>query len=185
IGRFPTTVLCLVGTCGSMFLSLLSTSYTIFVILRFFQSFFRAGMTIAGYVLLMEIVSTQHQAEVGIWIQFGWSTGFITLPAIAWFVRDWFWFQLVLSLCFLPCAFAYLVVPESPRWLLIKGKKDKLEKLLIKAAAINHREIKEDIKNLEMFKSGIEEEEKKNQTLWEVLKIPKMRNRTFNMIYIW
>ncbi|GFY55697.1 organic cation transporter protein [Trichonephila inaurata madagascariensis] len=77
------------------------------------------------------------------------------------------------------------VIPESPRWLLIKGKTDKLEKLLIKAAAINRREIKEDIKNLEMFKCGIEEEEKKNQTLWEVMKIPKLRNRTFNMIYIW
>ncbi|GFY50390.1 organic cation transporter protein [Trichonephila inaurata madagascariensis] len=108
IGRLPTTVLCFVGTCFSMFLSLLSTSYTMFVILRFFQSFFRAGMTIAGYVLLMEIVSVRHQAEVGIYIQFGWSTGYITLPAIAWFVRDWFWFQLVLSLCFLPCVFAYM-----------------------------------------------------------------------------
>ncbi|GFU44320.1 hypothetical protein TNCV_3041491 [Trichonephila clavipes] len=59
-------------------------------------------------VQMMEIVSVRHQAEVGICIQFGWSTGFITLPAIAWFVRDWFWFQLVLSLCFLPCAFAYM-----------------------------------------------------------------------------
>ncbi|GFU44309.1 organic cation transporter protein [Trichonephila clavipes] len=77
------------------------------------------------------------------------------------------------------------VIPESPRWLLIKGKTDKLEKLLIKAAAINRREIKEGIKNLEMFKSGIEEEEKEKQTLWEVVKIPKLRNRAFSMIYIW
>ncbi|GFT50775.1 organic cation transporter protein [Nephila pilipes] len=185
IGRLPTTLLCYVGTCISMFLSLLSTSYIMFAVLRFFQSFFRAGITIAGYVLLMEIVAAQHQAEVGICIQFGWSFGFITLPAIAWFVRDWFWFQLVLSLSFLPFAFAYIFVPESPRWLLVKGKTDKLEKLLVKAAAINRREIKGDVRNLEMFKSGIKEEENKNQTFWEVLKIPKMRNRTFNMIYIW
>ncbi|GFT00539.1 organic cation transporter protein, partial [Nephila pilipes] len=51
IGRFPTIVICYCITSVSTFLSLLSNSFTLFVILRFFQAFGRAGMTTTGYVL--------------------------------------------------------------------------------------------------------------------------------------
>ncbi|GFT87340.1 organic cation transporter protein [Nephila pilipes] len=185
IGRFPTLIICYIIASISMFLSLLSTSYLMFIILRFFQAFGRAGITTVGYVLIMETVGPKHRAETGIAIQLGWSFGFVTLSGLAWLVRHWFWFQVVLSLCFLPFAFCYSFIPESPRWLVMRGKMEQLEKLLNKAAAVNGKEIKGDIKDIEIFKHGKEIKDKNSATFLALMKMPKMRYRTFKMIYLW
>ncbi|GIY90738.1 organic cation transporter protein [Caerostris extrusa] len=182
-GRFPAVVISYVMTVVSMLLALLSSSYTMFIILRFLQALGRTGLTTVGFVLVMEIVGPNHRTETGITIQIGWAIGFTSLAAVAWFFRHWFWFQLALSVPILPLAFAYRMVPESPRWLLMKGRMEKLETLLRKAAKINGREIKSDIKDLLKVNSVSEDEQQK--TFIDVLKWPKMRNRTFNMIYLW
>ncbi|PRD36339.1 UNVERIFIED_CONTAM: hypothetical protein NCL1_08989 [Trichonephila clavipes] len=56
---------------------------------------------------VMETVGPKHRAETGVAIHVGWSIGFVTLAGLAWLVRNWFWFQLVLSLCFVPYVFFY------------------------------------------------------------------------------
>ncbi|GBM01695.1 Organic cation transporter protein [Araneus ventricosus] len=133
----------------------------------------------------MEMVGPQHRTETGIAIQIGWALGFTSLAAVAWFFRHWFWFQVALSVPILPLLFTWNIVPESPRWLLMKGRTEKLEKLLLKAAKINGRDIKGDIKDLLTNNSSAEEEKTKNRTLFSVLRWPKMRNRTLNMLYLW
>ncbi|XP_055946789.1 organic cation transporter protein-like isoform X1 [Argiope bruennichi] len=180
IGRYPTILMCYVITCVSMLLSLLSNSFVMFAVLRFFHAFGRAGASTVGYVLIMEMVGPAHQAEVGIAVQLGWSVGFVTLVAVAWSFRHWFWLQLVISISFLPFALFFGIIPESPRWLLTQGKLAKLERLLRRASAINKREAKEDSR---MPKK--KDEMKKTATLLEVLKMPTMRIRTVYMIYIW
>ncbi|GFT66884.1 solute carrier family 22 member 7 [Trichonephila clavipes] len=152
IGRFPTIIICYCITCVSMFSALLSNSYSMFVILRFFQAFGRTGIMTVGYVLVMEMVGSEHQTEIGIAIQLGWSIGMVTLVGVTWFFRSWFWLQLIISVAFVPFAFVLGILPESPRWLLTRGKIEKLKKLLAKAAAVNGRDVQEDIKNLNILK---------------------------------
>ncbi|GBN42907.1 Organic cation transporter protein [Araneus ventricosus] len=183
IGRYPTIVMCYAIACVSMFLSLLSNSFVMFIVLRFFHAFGRAGAATVAYVLIMEMVGPRHQAEVGIAVQLGWSVGFVTLVAVAWFFRHWFWLQLVISVSFLPFVLFFGLIPESPRWLLTQGKFAKLERLLRKACAINKRQVKDDITDLAKLKN--EDEVKKTATMIEVLKMPKMRKRTIYMIYMW
>ncbi|GIY70882.1 solute carrier family 22 member 20, partial [Caerostris extrusa] len=173
LGRFPALVMCYVINIFSMFGSLLSTSYIMFIVLRFFQAFGRAGITTIGYVLVMETVGPKHRAEVGIAVQLGWSTGFVGLAAVVWFIRDWFWLQLFLSCTFLPFLLTYNIVPESPRWLAMHGKTERLEKLMTKVAALNGKELKGDIRDMDLFK----DKKEKTETLWGLLKKPKMRNR--------
>ncbi|GFQ82023.1 organic cation transporter protein [Trichonephila clavata] len=185
VGRFPTLIICYIIASTSMFLSLLSTSYMMFIILRFFQAFGRSGITTVGYVLIMETVGPKHRAEAGVAIHLGWSIGFVTLAGLAWFVRNWFWFQLVLSLCFVPYVFFYSFIPESPRWLAMRGKTKQLEKLLEKAASVNGKEIKGDIRDFEIFQHRKETEGKKPATFLALMKLPKMRCRTLKMIYLW
>ncbi|GBM66639.1 Organic cation transporter protein [Araneus ventricosus] len=185
VGRFPALVMCYIITTTAMFLSLLSTSYTMFIILRFFQAFGRTGITAVGFVLLMETVGPQYREGIGIAIQLGWAVGYVLLPGAAYFIRNWFWFQLFASVCFLPFLVAYKVMPESPRWLASRGRTKKLEKVLIKAAAVNGKEFKGDIKDLDIFQNNKEMEEKKADTIFEVLKMPNMRSSLFKMIYLW
>ncbi|GFY56456.1 organic cation transporter protein [Trichonephila inaurata madagascariensis] len=185
VGRFPTIIICYCITCVSMFLSLLSNSFSMFITLRFFQAFGRAGITTTGYVLIREIVGSEHQTVMGLAIQVGWSIGFVTLVGVAWFFRNWFWLQLVIALSFIPIVFAFGIISESPRWLLTRGKTKKLEKLLTKAAAINGRKVKDE--EIEGFKllNNKHENEKHSATLLEVLRMPRMRNRLLIMIYVW
>ncbi|GBM66632.1 Solute carrier family 22 member 1 [Araneus ventricosus] len=177
--------MCYIITTTAMFLSLLSTSYTMFIILRFFQAFGRTGITAVGFVLLMETVGPQYREGIGIAIQLGWAVGYVLLPGAAYFIRNWFWFQLFASVCFLPFLVAYKVMPESPRWLASRGRTKKLEKVLMKAAAVNGKEFKGDIKDLDIFQNNKEMEEKKAETIFEVLKMPNMRSSLFKMIYLW
>ncbi|GFU44286.1 organic cation transporter protein [Trichonephila clavipes] len=144
VGRFPTIVICYCITLASSFLSLLSNSFFMFVTLRFFQAFGRAGMSTTGYVLIRETVGSEHQTVMSLAIQVGWSIGFTTVVSIAWFFRNWFWLQLVVALSAVPIAFAYGIIPESPRWLLTRGKTKKFKKVLTKAAAVNRQKIREE-----------------------------------------
>ncbi|KAF8795899.1 Organic cation transporter protein like [Argiope bruennichi] len=185
VGRFPTLIMCYVITTTSMFLSLLSESYTMFIILRFFQAFGRTGITAVGYVLLMETAGPNYREGIGIAIQLGWAVGYVLLPGVAYFIRHWFWFQLFVSLCFLPFLVSYKFIPESPRWLASRGRTKKLEKVLINAAAVNGKEFKGDIRDLDIFENNKEMKEKKAETIFEVLKRPNMRSRIFKMIYLW
>ena len=85
----------------------------------------------------METVGPQYRALVGMAIEFGWAFGYIILPGVAYFLRD---FRLLQLSCTLP-EFVLLLwwwtLPESPRWQLTHGKFDDAEKALMKAAEIN------------------------------------------------
>lgn len=48
----------------------------------------------------MEVVGPELRSIYGIAVQFGWCLGFVSLPAIAWLLRDWFWIQIALTI---PC----------------------------------------------------------------------------------
>ncbi|GFU12497.1 organic cation transporter protein [Nephila pilipes] len=63
VGRFPTIVTCYCITCVSMFLSLLSNSFGMFLVLRFFHAFGRAGATTVGYVLNIFCIQSQQDGE--------------------------------------------------------------------------------------------------------------------------
>lgn len=183
IGRLPTIIIAYVITVVSMLMTLLSTSYIMFLTLRFLQAFGRTSLSTVGYVLVMEVVGPQHRTNVGIAIQLGWSVGFASLSFVGWFCRHWFWFQLALSMPILPFVFAYRLVPESPRWLLTKGKTKKFDKLLEKAARVNGKVIKGDVK--EMIRNETKEESQQTRTLIHLFKGSKMRNRVLNCYYMW
>ncbi|KAG8193137.1 hypothetical protein JTE90_006969 [Oedothorax gibbosus] len=181
LGRFPTIVICYIITTVAMFLSMLSSSYTMFAVLRFFQSFGSTGLCITGIVLIMEMMGPGHRAEAGILIQLGFTFGFITLVAVGWFIRNWFWFQFALGMSLLPVVFCSRFVPESPRWLLMRGKKDPLVRLVKEAVELNKRPNIE-FKNIDLLKGN---EDQNTKTLFHLLKMPTMRKRIFIMFYVW
>lgn len=188
IGRWPTVLICYVITCVSGLMSAFSTTYLMFLIMRFFQAFGRTGLTTTGFVLIMEIIGPKHRTKTGIAIQAGWAFGFITLPAVAWFIRDWVWFQLITTFPIIPFFFMYWVVPESPRWLMTQGKMEKFEKVVNKAARLNRKVGKSDAVNLEALLPTIKRgagETTKSGTLFDLFKTPRLRCRTFNCIYHW
>ncbi len=74
---------------------------------------------------------------VGIGLEFPWAFGYSILPLLAYYVPEWSWLHLAISLpilLFLPIT---CILPESPRWLLSQGRLDEAEDVLDRAVEIN------------------------------------------------
>lgn len=69
--------------------------------------------------------------------------GLMGLALVTVFVRDWFVLSLVTSVPFLFYFLYIFIMPESPRWLLAKGKLEDALKVLETMARVNGKEFPE------------------------------------------
>ncbi|GFS61151.1 organic cation transporter protein [Nephila pilipes] len=98
VGRRPTLLFSYVMNVAAGFLSAFAPSFAMFAILRFFTAVGGAGFYTVSFVILIEMVSPAYRSMVGVAINFGWCLAFISLPGVAWIIRDWFWLQLAVTL---------------------------------------------------------------------------------------
>lgn len=102
-----------------------STSFLMYNIGRTVTSIGFGGLYNTSYTLLMECLAAKHRA-VGIFLLgSGWTSGLLVLVAFAWFIRDWFYLQIAISLAVIFNGLLWFFIPESPRWLLATGKFDR------------------------------------------------------------
>jgi Sugar (and other) transporter len=69
--------------------------------------------------------------------------GLMALAVVTTLVHDWFILSLVTSVPFLFYFFYILIMPESPRWLLAKGKLEDALKVLETMARVNGKQFPE------------------------------------------
>lgn len=63
------------------------------------------------------------------------------IGAIAYYVRPWVWLQLSASVPLAAFLVYFVIIPESPRWLLNKGKLIRFKKVIYEMASTNKRTI--------------------------------------------
>lgn len=111
--------------------------FWLFCVLRFILALATAGTLVVSFVLLMELVGEKRRELVSILYHVPFTIGHITLPIFAYFLRDWRWFQLALSMVSILLISYYWIIPESPRWLFTIGRVDEAAAVLEKAASAN------------------------------------------------
>uniref|UniRef100_A0A2H8TZE7 Synaptic vesicle glycoprotein 2B n=1 Tax=Melanaphis sacchari TaxID=742174 RepID=A0A2H8TZE7_9HEMI len=136
-GRKYTLILCMMIDSIFNLISSISQIYPILIFCKLMSGFGISGVTVF-YSYLGEFVSTKDREKYLCWMELFWTFGVILLPCIAWLVipltfrieygfflfRSW---NLFIIICALPslifsCFLAKL--PESPKFLLAKGKHD-------------------------------------------------------------
>ncbi|CAN1156961.1 Organic cation/carnitine transporter 2 [Linum perenne] len=119
--------------CSSSLLTALAGDVWSYSALRFLSGVGRATIGTCSLVLSTELVGRRWRSRVGIFGFLAFTVGFMSLPGIAYANRGGSWRNLYVwtSLPVLVySALVWLFVPESPRWLLIKGRKEEAVSVL-------------------------------------------------------
>ncbi|KAL0630123.1 Solute carrier family 22 member 11 [Plecturocebus cupreus] len=108
------------------------------------------------------------------------SAGQAALGGVAFALRDWQTLQLAVSVTFFAIFLISWWLPESARWLIIKGKPDQALQELRKVARINgHKEAKN--LTIEVLMSSMEEEVASAKEPWsglDLFRVPVLRRRS-------
>uniref|UniRef100_A0A4W4H5U0 Solute carrier family 22 member 6 n=1 Tax=Electrophorus electricus TaxID=8005 RepID=A0A4W4H5U0_ELEEL len=124
------------GTCAAF-----STSFTMFCVFRFF-----CGMGLS----VVEWVPTRVRTIVGTVTGYCYTIGQIILAMVAYYIRDWRWLILAVSLPFYAFFLYSWWFLESARWLVLSKKPEQAVKNLKAVAYINGRHAEREKINLEV-----------------------------------
>ncbi|KAL5568769.1 hypothetical protein UlMin_025344 [Ulmus minor] len=131
---------CLAMSISTFFTSF-STNIWIYSFLRFVCGFGRATIGTSALVLATELVGKKWHAKVGVIGFFCFTLGFLSLPAMAYYNIGSTWRNIYLWTS-IPtifyCLIVFYFVRESPRWLLVRGRKEDAIATLRTMAQFNH-----------------------------------------------
>ncbi|KAK7499034.1 hypothetical protein BaRGS_00009581 [Batillaria attramentaria] len=184
IGRLPVLFLTLylpiaVGV-GIAFVD----SYVLFAVLRFIQGIIIQGLQNATYVLAMEFFVPAQRPLVGAVLEGCWGMAVMTLAGLAYLLKDWRHLQLAISLPSLLAVFYICVMPESLRWLVMKGRMERAEKLLTRISSFNKIPFPKQVWDF----TRTEAEKATTKTRYNFIhlfKTPRLRRRSLIGFYLW
>nr|XP_022911363.1 organic cation transporter protein-like [Onthophagus taurus] len=159
--------------------------FWVHILLRFICTTATGGTMMTSFVLIMELVGLKWRTTVGILYQIPFNLGHLSLPLIAYLLRDWRLNQFVISISSVVLFAYYWVLPESPRWLLAVGETEKAVAILEKAAHHNRlprESIKADVENYVQKKNL---KETKGGNILSLVKTPSLRVKTIAICFNW
>ena len=166
-----------------------SPSMILFIVLRACVAASTTGMFTCGFVYCMEHVGGKWSTLVSFGLKYFWAFGYLTVPLIAWAVPQWDHLQLAVSiptLLFVAILAFPSLVPESPKWLLVKGRQKEAEAILINAEELNNSSQKEAPgKDLPATIVKSENEVDEKATIIDLFKYKALRKCTVIMYYLW
>ncbi|XP_013061478.2 organic cation transporter protein-like [Biomphalaria glabrata] len=149
LGRKKVVLLGTIGQFASGLAVAFVHSYVPFVILKFCATFFGSGLYLAAYVIGIELVGPKKRKYTAIINEFFWVLGLFLLTAIAYGLRNWSHLQIVLSIPNFLIISYFLLLNESPRWLVSRQKFKEASEIIKAAARTNNVTISEKMANLE------------------------------------
>ncbi|XP_060070271.1 organic cation transporter protein-like [Ylistrum balloti] len=112
-----------------------SPNYYAFTLLRFFQIMASRGVYISSFILAIEMVGPSKRQWAGFLFNYPYSAGIALLAGIGYGLRHWKYIQIACTAPMLLFAIYWWIIPESPRWLIHRGKIDQARKTVLKMAA--------------------------------------------------
>lgn len=136
-----------------------SPSYAWLLVFRAIVGFGVAGALIP-FDLLAEFTPSSHRGVFLVYIQYFWSFGSLFVAGVAWGTLSNYGWRFLCYICAVPVTlasiFGMLYLSESPRWLLLKGRKEEAEEVIRKAAKVNGVVLPD----FSLSEAGLDEEEK-------------------------
>ncbi|XP_072268662.1 solute carrier family 22 member 13-like [Pyxicephalus adspersus] len=179
IGRRPviliSMLLMIVFGIGAAFVP----DFYVFTALRCVVGMAMSGVLINSLVIVAEWVGSSQRAYATISGHVCFAVGQMALAGVGYGIRNWRLLQLV---CSAPSGLLFLfiwILPESPRWLLTKGKHERAKNILQKAASVNKKKFSEELL------TKLHEEKATKSNMLDLFRIPTLRRVTLVMSFTW
>ncbi|ESO91029.1 hypothetical protein LOTGIDRAFT_122554 [Lottia gigantea] len=137
IGRHKALMLSVAVQTVTGIITAFLNEFISFTIVRFINGFAGSGVFVISFVIGVELVGPTKRTITGMVVMIFWAIGLLLLGLMAYLVRDWRHLSLVLSVPTVVFFPYWWLIPESPRWLISKGKYNEAEVILRKAAKVN------------------------------------------------
>ncbi|KAM8706362.1 hypothetical protein ACLKA7_010611 [Drosophila subpalustris] len=191
LGRKPTFFASLVTQLIFGVIAGVAPEYFTYTISRLIVGATTSGVFLVAYVIAMEMVGASYRLFAGVAVQMFFSVGFMLTAGFAYFIHDWRWLQISLTLPGLLFMCYYWIVPESARWLLSKGRNEEAFVIIEKAAKENRVEIPSVI--YEQLIEEAAEKKKKDElaatqpsaSVFDLLRFPNLRRKTLLIFFDW
>ncbi|XP_037605527.1 solute carrier family 22 member 5-like [Sebastes umbrosus] len=164
-----------------------SPSWTVFSIILFINGLGQISNYVTAFVLGTEILTGNVRvifSSMGACL--GFAIGYMMLPLLAYFLRDWrslIWGISLPGLLYIPL---WWFIPESPRWLLTQGRVAEAETIVRKAAKMNKVEAPRVI--FEDYTVHADEKKthpKGHHNVFNLLRTKDIRNTTVILFLVW
>ncbi|XP_034096411.1 solute carrier family 22 member 6-like [Gymnodraco acuticeps] len=171
------------GTCAAF-----STTFPLFCLFRFGCGMALAGMGLNTFSLIVEWIPTSVRTIVGTTTGYCYTVGQLILALIAYFIRDWRWLTLAVSLPF----FVFFLIAwwfhESSRWLVMSNNPEQAIKNLKSVAKFNGRKEEGEKIDMKRLQETMKKEMSCSQGTHSVLDLfrtPTMRRMTICLSAVW
>ncbi|XP_047042160.1 carcinine transporter [Helicoverpa zea] len=152
------------------------------------------GLTIPAvyqipFIISLELAGPNYRSFVTVMTCIFYTLGLILLSAVTYLLRDWRSLALATSVPFFFYYLYWFVLPESPRWLLMRERLEEANNVLKTIAKVNGKELPEEYTN-KLQKQVIEQKERgvteaKSVSVFALCRTPNMRLKTFLITLNW
>uniref|UniRef100_A0A0A1XPC6 Organic cation transporter 1 n=1 Tax=Zeugodacus cucurbitae TaxID=28588 RepID=A0A0A1XPC6_ZEUCU len=151
------------------------------------------GLTIPAvyqipFIISLELVGESYRSFVTVMTCTFYTSGIMLLSLVTYIERDWVKLSLYTSVPFILYFLYIFIMPESPRWLLMRGRLQEALQVLEKMAKVNGRELPKIIKtNLEVQIAQNKASNKNtvNVGVFDLFRTPNMRLKTILITLSW
>ncbi|XP_059211906.1 solute carrier family 22 member 2-like [Centropristis striata] len=158
----------------------IAPNYVSLLVFRTLYGFGVKGGWVAGYVLITELVGVEYRRTVGVLYQMFFSVGILILPLLAYYITDWRWLQVVITVPYIIFLSYYWFIPESPRWLLSQNRKDRAVEITEAMAKENKKTLSKNIETL-----ADDNADTRTASFMDLIRTPKMRKHTLILSFNW
>ncbi|KAM9798376.1 solute carrier family 22 member 16 [Neosynchiropus ocellatus] len=188
------TSLCqfVVGVCVA-----LSGNYYVFIVLRFLLAMVSSGYLVVVFVYVTEFTGIRVRTWTSMHVHAAFAVGVMVVALMGYLVRVWWIYQIILSLCTSPFLLFCWKFPETPFYLIAKGRFQDAQTLLDTIARVNGLECRlraEDLLEtteqngvplLEQETGQQNENVEKKQSILDLFRTWRMAWRTLTVWSIW
>nr|XP_046266365.1 solute carrier family 22 member 6 isoform X2 [Scatophagus argus] len=171
------------GTCAAF-----SSSFPLFCLFRFGCGMALSGLALNTFSLIVEWIPTRVRTVVGTITGYSYTVGQLLLAVIAYFIRDWRWLTLAVSLPFYVFFLYSWWFHESARWLVLSTQSEQAIKNLKSVAKFNGRREEGEKIDIKMVQESMKKEmsgSKGSHSGLDLFRTPTMRTMTICLSAVW